>query len=100
MGEFMATTNLEDTVASKAGPTGTFNLGSFGEVPVTEAEARRVVYGMPIERVDPANPKLFYHDVIGPYFERLRREDPVHFVESAIYGPYWSITKFNHIMEI
>jgi cytochrome P450 len=87
-------------VASKAGPTGTFNLASFGEVPTNEEEARRVVYGMPIERVDPANPKLFYHDVIGPYFERLRREDPVHYVESPIYGAYWSITKFNDIMEI
>jgi cytochrome P450 len=96
----MATTNLEDTVASKAGPTGTFTLASFGDVPVTLEEARETVSALPIERVDPANPKLFYHDTIGPYFERLRREDPVHFVESPIYGPYWSITKFNDIMEI
>jgi cytochrome P450 len=96
----MSTTNLEDTVASRAGPTGTFSLASFGDVPVTLSEARQAAYATPIERVDPANPKLFYHDVIGPYFERLRREDPVHFVESPIYGPYWSITKFNDIMEI
>jgi cytochrome P450 len=96
----MSTTNLEDTVASRAGPTGTFSLASFGDVPATLAEARQDAYATPLERVDPANPKLFYHDVIGPYFERLRREDPVHLVDSAIYGPYWSITKFNDIMEI
>jgi cytochrome P450 len=67
---------------------------------VSLPEARQDAYATPIERVDPANPKLFYHDVIGPYFERLRREDPVHYVESPIFGPYWSITKFNDIMEI
>jgi cytochrome P450 len=96
----MARTDLEDTVASKTGPLGSFNLEAFGIVPTTLEEARRVVYGMPIERLDPANPKLFYHDVIGPYFERLRREDPVHYAESPVFGPYWSITRFNDIVEI
>jgi cytochrome P450 len=96
----MSSTNLEDTIAARAGPTGTFTLASFGDVPATLAEARQDAYRVPIERVDPANPKLFYHDVIAPYFERLRREDPVHRVDSPIYGPYWSITKFNDIMEI
>jgi cytochrome P450 len=93
-------TNIEDTLASKAGPTGTFSLKSFGDVPATVAEARAAVNATPIERVDVANPKLFYHDVIAPYFERLRRDDPVHFVESPIYGPYWSVTKYNDIMAI
>ena len=93
-------TNIDDTLASRAGPTGTFSLKSFGDVPATLSEARNDAYAKPIERVDVANPKLFYHDVIGPYFERLRREDPVHFVESPIYGPYWSITKYNDIMAI
>jgi cytochrome P450 len=96
----MARTDLEDTVASRVAPAGSFNLAAFGDAPATLEEARRVVHGIPIERVDPANPKLFYHDVAGPYFERLRREDPVHYVESPVYGPYWSITRFNDIMEI
>ena len=96
----MARPDLEDTAASAVGPTGTLDLAAFGDVPTTLDEARRAAYGMPIERVDPANPKLFYHDVIAPYFERLRREDPVHYVESPVYGPYWSITRFNDIVEI
>jgi cytochrome P450 len=35
-----------------------------------------------------------------PYFERLRRDDPVHYCRDSIFGPYWSITKFKHIMEV
>jgi cytochrome P450 len=34
------------------------------------------------------------------YFERLRREDPVHYCANSKFGPYWSITKFNDIMAV
>ena len=34
------------------------------------------------------------------YFERLRKEDPVHFCNSEEFGPYWSITKFNDIVKV
>jgi cytochrome P450 len=93
-------TNSEDTIASRVAPTGAYSLKSFSNVPATIEEARLEANGIPIERVDVANPKLFYHDMIGPYFERLRREDPVHYVESPVFGGYWSITKYNDIMAI
>ncbi|MEJ0044046.1 MAG: hypothetical protein WDM81_18340 [Rhizomicrobium sp.] len=35
-----------------------------------------------------------------PYFERLRREDPVHYCADSEFGPYWSITKYNDIMAV
>jgi hypothetical protein len=35
---------------------------------------------MPIERIDVADPRLYYDDVWEPYFARLRRDDPVDFV--------------------
>src|SRR5690606_10804479 len=57
-------------------------------------------YSQPLEKLDVANPKLFHADMVHPYFERLRREDPVHFVESPTFGGYWSITRYNDIMAV
>src|SRR5215471_20634162 len=77
-----------------------YTLNQFADVPTTLEAATDDAYATPINEIDVANPKLFHHDVIYPYFERLRREDPVHQVESKIYGRYWSITKYKDIMEI
>ena len=33
-------------------------------------------------------------------FERLRKEDPVHYTAESEFGPYWSVTKFNDIMTV
>ncbi len=53
---------------------------------------------MPIEDMDVSNPMLFKADAFWPYFERMRKEDPVHYCKKSAFGPYWSITKFNDIM--
>jgi cytochrome P450 len=55
-------------------------------------------YSLPLETLDPAKIEIFQHDALWGYFERLRKEDPVHFLEDSDYGPYWSITKFEDIM--
>src|ERR1700722_4435735 len=55
---------------------------------------------LPLEKFDPGQPILFQHDAFWPYFERLRRESPVHYSPAGMYGPYWSITKYKHIMQI
>ena len=34
------------------------------------------------------------------FFARLRREDPVHFVDSPMYGPFWSVTRYRDIMTV
>ena len=39
-------------------------------------------------------------DTIWPFFERLRREDPVHYCAEGEYGPYWSITTFDDIVTV
>ena len=54
-------------------------------------------YKMPIEELDPGHPSLFEHNKFYPYFERLREEDPVHYCDSKMWGPYWSVTKFSDI---
>ena len=43
---------------------------------------------------------LFQHNLFWPYFERLRREAPVHFCNCGEFGNYWSITKYKHILQI
>ena len=62
--------------------------------------ARDAAYAQPLEKLDPAQPALFETDTVLPYFERLRREDPVHYSPESEYGPYWSITKYNDIMAV
>lgn len=53
-----------------------------------------------LDEIDVSDPELWRTDSHWPYFERLRREDPVHFCRTSQFGPYWSITKYNDIMEI
>ena len=63
-------------------------------------EAREAAYAQPLEALDPAQPALFQADAMWPYFERLRKEDPVHFTAESSFGPYWSITKYHDIVAI
>ncbi|HEV2532345.1 cytochrome P450 [Phenylobacterium sp.] len=62
--------------------------------------AREEAYSLPLEQLNPAQPALFQADAMWPIFERLRREDPVHYTEEHEFGPYWSITKYNDIMAV
>jgi len=57
-------------------------------------------YSIPLEDIDVGDPMLFKADAIWPYFERLRKEAPVHYCKNGQFGPYWSITKFDDIMEV
>ena len=62
--------------------------------------ARDRAYSIPLSEIDPADPVLFRDDTLWPYFERLRKEDPVHYQANHEFGPYWSVTKFNDIMAV
>ena len=57
-------------------------------------------WSMPLEDIDVSKGYLFEQDLVGFYFERLRKEDPVHLSVSKRYGPYWSVTKYQDIMEV
>ena len=63
-------------------------------------DPHRDPYKIPLEELDPSHPSLFKEDTVYPYFERLRKEDPVHFTASSMFGPYWSVTKYKHVMEV
>jgi cytochrome P450 len=57
-------------------------------------------YTVDLAEIDVSRPNLMQSDTHWAYFERLRQEDPVHYCQSSPFGPYWSITKFNDIMEV
>ena len=62
--------------------------------PIAEA------YSLPLDAIDVSDPKLYQNDIYYPYFERLRREDPVHWTQDGMYGSFWSVTKFKDIMQV
>jgi cytochrome P450 len=72
-----------------------------GSIDVKRA-ARDAAYAMPLADINPADPEIFRTDTWGPYFERLRAEDPVHWAESSEkdVGGYWSVTKWHDIMAV
>ena len=63
-------------------------------------DARAQAYATPLDKLDPAQPALFQSNEMWWNFERLRKEDPVHYVAESEHGPYWSITKYNDIMTV
>jgi len=71
---------------------------SDGSIDLNDARAK--AYATPLEQFNMADPQLFKTDSHWPYFERLRKEDPVHYCPESEEGPYWSITKYNDIMAV
>ena len=63
-------------------------------------DARAKAYATALADLNPAQPGLFQSNTMWPIFERLRKEDPVHFTAESEYGPFWSITKYNDIMAV
>src|SRR5246500_3949159 len=61
-------------------------------------QAREEAYSTPLKDFHPGAPKLFQDDTLWPYFERLRKEEPVHYCTNAPIEPYWSVVKYNDIM--
>ena len=57
-------------------------------------------YAIPLAEINVADPALFMHDQHWAFFDRLREEAPVHYCHDSVCGPFWSITRFNDIMEI
>ena len=57
-------------------------------------------YDLPLDRLNPARPAAFEQGRELAYFERLRKEDPVHYTPEHEHGPYWSVTRYNDIMAV
>ena len=57
-------------------------------------------YSIPLEKIDVSDSELFETNTIWGYFERLRKEDPVHYCAESEFGPYWSVTRFDDIVTV
>ena len=71
-----------------------------GAIANLKAQAEHDAWNLPLAELNPAQPALFQADTIWPFFERLRKEDPVHYTAEHEFGPYWSVTKYNDIMAV
>ncbi|NOX49977.1 MAG: cytochrome P450 [Gammaproteobacteria bacterium] len=69
-----------------------------GEGIASQSESDPATY--PLDQIDVSDPILFEQDTLWGYFERLRNEDPVHYVNSRDFGPFWSVTKFEDIQYV
>jgi cytochrome P450 len=63
-------------------------------------DPREDAWSLPLDKIDVSQPRLYQDDIWQPYFERLRREDPVHWCEEGMYGSYWSVTRYHDIMQV
>jgi len=61
---------------------------------------RDQAFAIPLDQIDVSHPELWRTDSHWPYFERLRKEDPVHYCKESLFGPYWSVTRYDDIMAV
>ena len=53
-----------------------------------------------MDSIDVSDPELWARREAAPLLTRLRREDPVHFCADSAYGPYWSVTRYEDIVDV
>ncbi|HEX2592383.1 MAG TPA: cytochrome P450 [Rhizomicrobium sp.] len=54
----------------------------------------------PLDKIDVSRSDRFASNTHWPFFERLRKEAPVHYCADSMHGGYWSITKFHDIVAV
>src|SRR6202021_4078777 len=60
--------------------------------------AREEAYSTPLKDFHPGAPSLFQDDTLWPWFERLRKEAPVHYCANSPIEPYLAGTKNKQTM--
>jgi len=58
------------------------------------------VDSIPLDQLDVSQPQLFRDDTWRPWFARLRREAPVHYLSESANGAFWSVTSHKHVMDV
>jgi len=53
-----------------------------------------------LSTLDITDPELWRRDAMWDRFERMRKEDPVHYCPDSPFGPYWSVTRYEDIMSV
>lgn len=57
-------------------------------------------YSIPLEDYDVSQRELYRSDTMWGFFDRMRKEAPVHYCRDSEFGPYWSVTKFDDIVAV
>jgi len=57
-------------------------------------------YAYELDEIDVSLNERFVQNTFWGFFERLRKEDPVHYCAESQFGPYWSVTRFDDIMKV
>ena len=63
-------------------------------------DQQAAVDAVPLEEIDVSRPELFANDTWRPWFARLRREAPVHYLADSVNGAFWSVTNHHLIKEV
>ncbi|MEO1304059.1 MAG: cytochrome P450 [Pseudomonadota bacterium] len=50
--------------------------------------------------IDLADTEVWRQNKMWDRFERLRKEDPIHYTPDSLFGPYWSITRHRDIVAV
>ena len=67
---------------------------------LSKGQASADPYSIPLDKIDVSDSELFETDTLWGYFERLRKEDPVHYCAESNFGPYWSVTRYADIVTV
>ncbi|MGK0484652.1 MAG: cytochrome P450 [Myxococcota bacterium] len=92
-------TKMSESTTEPLQPT----TAEFRTPEMEQAKAGRGVpeaHELALEDINPLNANLFSEHRWHGHFERLRREDPVHFNEIESAGRYWSVTKYQDIKAV
>ncbi len=58
------------------------------------------VADVPLEEIDVSRPEIFLNDNWQPWFERLRKEAPVHYLADSVNGAFWSVSSHDMIKAV
>ena len=64
------------------------------------AESAELAKSTPLDEIDVSQPDLYKNDTWAPWFDRLRKEAPVHHLADSVNGPFWSVTDHRHIKDV
>ena len=53
-----------------------------------------------LDDINLADVEVWRQDKMWDRFERLRREDPLHYTPDSLFGPFWSVTRYEDVMAI
>jgi len=66
----------------------------------SKGQAKADPYSIPLDKIDMSDSELFETNTHWGYFERLRKEDPVHYCAESDFGPFWSVTRYDDIVKV